>query len=724
MPRSDPEDRRKFGKILNTAKIAIINLGVVELKLGTLLLPRSESPRAVSRLAEFEWFHKIDSKDELVTPELDDLLLDAEKSFQSIDGVATRLGIPERVGIMEILFKGTSIKRRDYKLSEIEGMLADIKKRAPDAIGEAQRLVDELDETKRGLDEYNALMAALGATSNLGIDLGGLGTLRHFYADAFIVATSDADEVLRSLDHATTIRLELDSKENVLIFVICAATDAEKSQKVMRSYGAAPFRIPEGTSQVPSKAHMTARTKISELGARHKEISAQLKKIAKSKRVEIATLREAALIAKDVVSVLRKPAGTKNFAVLQGYIPAKMSDKFKKIFTPWTALVEDIEDKELAANAPTLIKNRRFSRTFDLITYSQGLPKRGEIDPTPMVAIAWPIFYGIMFADMGHGLLLLGFGLLFALKGQGNVSKWGMLIAISGASAAIAGVGTGEMFGFHLDHLAPFEDLLHEGGPLHSVSWLVGIISVAELTFEQVIDILKVSIFIGIIHIVAAMLLRIHKLWRDGEKIGLYLEAVPNLVLYGSIVVIIMCAIGAQYDVVNMYSRVHTEPVPWVTVFLGEWAEVWIITRISIVLAISSMATMMVGGILHAKRHPEHGGSAISVIIEVMLGKTIESLAHTLSYARIGIMLLVHAALLLTVNNSFHSLGGSEAPAALVLLVGGNIGIMLIEGLIVYIQSLRLHLYEYFTKWYGGGATEFRGLIPEAVYNRLQWSRR
>lgn len=699
-------------------------MGAVKLKLGTLLLPRSDSARAVSRLAEFKWFHKIDSKDELVTPELDDLLLTAQKSFQSIDEVATGIGVPERVGILEIMFKGTTIKRRDYKLDELEHMLDDIGTRSPALIDEPARLLQELADTRRSLEEYGALKAALGAASSLGIDLGGFGTTRHFYVDAFIVASSDAEEIIRSLGHATTIKLDLGSKESVMILIVCAATDSEKSLKVMRSYGASPFRIPEGFPQIPSRAHSLAESKIKELNQKCKTISAQLKKIAKTKRADIAALRETAMVAKDVLEVLRKPGGTKNFAVLQGYIPAKMSEKFAKIFSPWTAIIEDIKDEKLVAAAPTLIENRRFSRTFELITRNQGLPRHGEIDPTPMVALAWPIFYGIMFADTGHGLLLLGLGLLFALKGQANVARWGMLLAISGAAAAIAGVGTGEVFGFHIDHLAPFEDLLHEGGALHSISWLVGSISVAELTFDQVIGILKVSLFIGIIHIVAAMLLRMHKLFRSGEKIGLYMEAIPNLVLYGSIVVVMMCAIGAQYDVVNMYSRTHAEAVPWVTVFLGDWAQVWIVTRIAVVLAISSMVIMMIGGILHNKRHKEEGGSAIAVLIEVLLGKTIESLAHTLSYARIGIMLLVHAALLLTVNNSFHSLGGVESPSALVLLVGGNIGIMLIEGLIVYIQSLRLHLYEYFTKWYDGGATEFRSLIPEIVYNRLAWTRR
>ena len=67
----------------------------------------------------------------------------------------------------------------------------------------------------------------------------------------------------------------------------------------------------------------------------------------------------------------------------------------------------------------------------------------------------------------------------------------------------------------------------------------------------------------------------------------------------------------------------------------------------------------------------------VSVIMEVLLGKTIECLAHSISYARIGIMLLVHAALLLTVNQAFESLGGLSSPMAMVLIIGGQIGIMM-----------------------------------------------
>ena len=236
--------------------------------------------------------------------------------------------------------------------------------------------------------------------------------------------------------------------------------------------------------------------------------------------------------------------------------------------------------------------------------------------------------------------------------------------------------------------------------------------------------ILKVSLFLGIIHIVWAFILHIRKLAKDGHKTTMFTEAIPNVTLYGGIVVIMMCAIGSGYDVMNMYSKVHTEAVPWVTVFLGDWAQVWIITRIAGIIVIASIVIMMIGGLKHIKAHPEEGGSPANVFMEVLLGKSVECLAHTISYARLGIMLLVHAALLLTVNNSFVSLGGVESPGALALLIGGNIGIMMIEGLIVYIQSLRLHLYEFFTKWYDGGAQPFKQVVPEMFYNQFKWNRK
>ncbi len=699
-------------------------MGIADLKIGTVILPRTQSPKLISRLTEFEWYHKIDSDNDLVTPEIDDLLLKAQQTYQSIDEVLKGIGIPQTVGIMEILFKGTVIKKKDYEISEIEDMVEGITKEAPSIIDKPAKLLEEAVNTRTSIEEYSSFKDTLEVIKKMKIDLSGFGLMKYFYTNLFVINSADYPEISRSLENVTVYKYDLDNKQKSAILVISDNVDYEKVLKTLRSFNSNSFKIPEGFPQIPSEAYALAEAKIKELTTKQTSIKKELAIITKKIRRDILSIHEKALVAKDVLETLRKPGGTKNFAVIQGFIPKKMESKFTDSTKQWMSIVEDVTDPKLKQEIPTLFDNPKFVKTFEVITHSQGIPKSGEPDPTPMIALMWPIFYGLMFADMGHGLLLMALGLLFKFKGQGNLSRWGMLIAISGASAAIAGVGAGEAFGFHLDHMGPFEGLLEEGGALHSVSWIVGILSVAELTFEQVINILKVSLFIGIVHLVWAMVLRVIRGLKEGHKMVVLTESIPNIALYGGIVVIMMCAIGSQYDVMNMYSKVHTETVPWVTMFLGDWAQVWIITRIAVVIVIASMVIMMVGGVMHAKKHPADGADPASVIMEVLLGKTVEALAHTISYARLGIMLLVHAALLMTVNNAFTSLGGAESTTAIIMIIGGNLGIMMIEGLIVYIQSLRLHLYEFFTKWYVGGAQPFKQIRPELIYNQFIWKKK
>jgi len=492
-------------------------LAVSELLIGNVVLPRTDSPSAISRLTEFDWFHKIECENERVTPEIDDLLLRAQKMFQSVDEVVKGLGIPLRVGIMEILFKGTVIKKRKFELDEIENMIADLEKNSPNVITNAGKLLQENDETKRSLEEYTNLKETLQIVNKLNIDLGNFGLMRYFSANLFVINSGDYGEIARSLEGITIYKYDLESKDKSAILIISDQEDSDKVLKVMRALNTNPFTIPQGFPQVPSKAYSLAESKIKELKEKQKALSKELVIITKKIRADVLAFHETAMIAKDVLETLRKPGGTKRFAVIQGYIPKKMEKKFKQVTSEWMSVTEEIKDPEALANLPVHIQNPKWVRTYQVITDSQGIPKRGEYDPTWFIALMWPIFYGIMFADIGHGLLLMCLGLLFKFKGQGMLSRWGMLLAMSGAAGAIAGVFQGEAFGFHIDHFGPIEALLHEGGPLHSISWLVGAISVAELTFEQVIMILKVSIFLGVIHLGWAFILRIHSFWRKGN---------------------------------------------------------------------------------------------------------------------------------------------------------------------------------------------------------------
>jgi len=688
---------------------------VAELLVGSVILPRTESPKAISSLTKFEWFHKMEMENETVTPEIDDLLLRAQKSFQFVEDVVKGLNIPLRVGIIEILFKGTVIKRKNYEFEEIEGLVNDLEK-IPESITNAARALEEISKVNRSLEEYTSLKETLEITNKLKVDMSGFGAMNYFYTNLFVINSSDYGEIERSLEGISIFKYDLESKEKLAIIIIADINDSEKILKIMRTLNSNPFNIPKDLPQIPTEAYSLAVSKVKELTEKKKKLSKEIVSITKKIRGQILMMHENAYVAKEVLETLRKPGGTKNFAVIQGFIPKKMEKKFKEVTSQWTSITEEVTD-DAAENIPVYLDNPRWVRTFEVITDSQGIPKKGEFDPTWMIALMWPIFYGLMFADVGHGLLLMGLGLLFKFKGQGNLSRWGMLLAISGGAGALAGIFQGEIFGFHLEYFIGFEMLLQEGGPLHSISWLVGSISISALTFDQVIMILKISLFLGVIHLSWAFILRIWNHVRRKERDAVIFEAIPNLLMWLGVFGVMMAAIGSGYDVMNMYSKIHTEAVPWVSVLVGEWAVVWIVVRVSIVLILVCVVMMIIGGIKHNKKHPEDGGDMVSVMMEVLLGKTIECLAHSISYARIGIMLLVHAALLLTVNQAYENLGGLSSPMALVLIIGGQIGIMMIEGLIVYIQSLRLHLYEFFTKWYEGGSQPFKHLVPEMVYN-------
>jgi len=285
-------------------------LAVANLKLASVVLPRTESPEAISRLAEFEWFHKIDTKYDKLTPEVDDLLLEAQKLYQSIDEVVKKMELPPTVGIMEILFKGTMIKKRKYEMSEISSLISDIKDKAPGIIDGPAKILADMADAKRALEEYQTLKGALEALKRLNISIDGFGLMRYFYVNLFVVNTADADEIARSLEGAAIARYELGVKEKTAVLIISGAGDADRIVKIMRNFNSAPFGIPEGLPQVPSEAFAVSEAKIKELSEKRASLEKELASVKKRSRADIMSLHESAMMANaddchDVADILR-----------------------------------------------------------------------------------------------------------------------------------------------------------------------------------------------------------------------------------------------------------------------------------------------------------------------------------------------------------------------------------------------------------------------------------
>jgi V/A-type H+-transporting ATPase subunit I len=518
-------------------------MGVAKLRKASLLLPRIETQEAVSKLAELEWFHPIQTPSEHLNPFYDDLLLKAQKLFQDIDEVIRALGIPLETGVMATMFKGAPKGKVDYVIDDIQDFVADLEDKSKDLLDGPKKILAEQTKTAKQLEEYGNVEAALKMAANLNIDLSSFSRLKMFYSDIFIIPNKDEAEIRKSIGDLPLYVTKLNEEKSSIV-AVGSREDSERVVKIMRSFGVHPLQIPANMPQNPSGAYAEANAKVKELEKKSAEIAKNTEKLKQSILSKILSLHEAAKVAKDVLETTRKPGGTRNFALIQGYIPDKMEDKFKKLTGDYVSIIEDtglpyqkVEGPE--QTLPTLLTNKSYTRTFEVITETQGLPRQGEVDPTPIIAFVWPLFYGLMFGDLGHGLLLFGLGFLLRHRGNGSIRTWGTLIAVSGAGASLAGLGTGEFFGFHIDELAVLGAIF---APLHGI---IGVLNVSELTFDVVIKILKVSVAIGIVHLLMAYFLKLFKNIKDKNKLMIYTHDIPAIIQFGAVVALILAAIGS-----------------------------------------------------------------------------------------------------------------------------------------------------------------------------------
>ena len=704
-------------------------MGLAKLAKVTLILPRVESAQAISRLAEFQWFHPVPTSSEHSEPNLDNLLLRSQKLYQNVDEIVRSLGIQVGIGIIDTMIKGAKKEKKEFKVTELESLIAKLEAESKILVEESRAILNEQALLKRQLEEFNTLKDALRVVSGLQVNLNRIGEGRRFYSAMYIINIKDFPEIQRSLPGISLITIPLNDFQSSL-FTVGAKDEAERINKVIRSFDANPFIIPPNLPQNPKSAYEYVVAKMSELTKKKKEIDSQITNITTDITPKILSIHEGAKVSRDVLETLRKPGGLKKFAIIQGYIPNIMAKKFRRVTNKWVTIVEDVPEsaslhyevhngkkQDDSQPKPSLFVNGRYFRSFEPITLTQGLPKPSELDPTPMIAFIFPILYGLMFGDLGQGAIIAGVGALFRLRGVGNLRQWGTLLLASGISAMIVGLMVGEIFGFHLQQLP--------GGEVLKSTGFIGILNATEFTQENVLTILTISINIGILHLISAFSLSIYKGIMDGKRFEVVTQRVPVLIMYMSIISIMLAAVGANYQVLEMFSSQN--PAPFFSNIAGDWVTVEITAKIAFPILLGSMVIQIIAIPLGAKLgkihvHGSIGEELFMTVIEVMLIRLVELFANTISYTRIGIMLLVHVALMSTTNGGVEFfMSEGNLGVAIGLLFLGNIGVMMMEGLLVYIQALRLHLYEWFTKFYEGSGISFRKIVPEMLYTSIIW---
>ncbi|MHA1620096.1 MAG: V-type ATP synthase subunit I [Promethearchaeota archaeon] len=347
----------------------------------------------------------------------------------------------------------------------------------------------------------------------------------------------------------------------------------------------------------------------------------------------------------------------------------------------------DYDDEILAQEeiqVPSLIEPAKIFKPFRLLVSLYGTPNYREMDPTPIVALTYPILFGLMFGDVGHGLVLILAGMLLIIKNRhkkdSGAYDGGFLLVWLGVAAAFVGVLYGEYFGYPI-----FPALFTH--PLHDVG-----------------TILKFAILIGVIHITVGWAISAVNHIQNGKK---YLALVDSFMK-------IAILLGGTYMVFvhRFVFELWLAPDP----LLGFPA-----INLVIFPTLGLMFGKPIGRILGISYLKKHSMGELVGEQAVEVGETFLSiLSNVASYSRILALTMAHLGLMLIITDL---IGSAEMHWIFtsIFLVLGNIFVIVLEAFLAAIHALRLTFYEFFNKFYAADGVVYSSPTIAADYSELEF---
>ncbi len=359
--------------------------------------------------------------------------------------------------------------------------------------------------------------------------------------------------------------------------------------------------------------------------------------------------------------------------------------------------VEDLRDQ-----TPRIMKNFFLVRPFEAITKMYGTPTYSEIDPTPIIAFTFPILFGIMFGDIGHGLTLIICGLIGALvfrKRKKQMSNFSWIIFFCGWAAFFIGFLYGEFFG--KQEIEIFGIVLLNLEPIKIP--FTNIILYNPL--NNILSVFYFSILIGIFHIILGWIIQFLNYWKQHRKYLAFTDSLMKIFfLIGGTVLIFTYGFDIYVWLAFPYPILFVL-IPGLLLILSK--------PLGKVFKLSYLREESFGGLLG-----EGSIETFDTLLSVM--------SNVLSYIRLLALALAHVALLYAINEMGNLIQGEGIGFEILNIVGlifGNIIVILIEGLLVFINTMRLHFYEFFFKFFQGSGIEYFPFYLDADYSVMIFSR-
>ncbi len=398
----------------------------------------------------------------------------------------------------------------------------------------------------------------------------------------------------------------------------------------------------------------------------------------------------------------RKLTATKNCAVLSGWIPSSAEKRIADTLSAFECAVEVAEPDE-GEEPPVLLRNNSFASNFEWVIGMYSYPKYGTFDPTWIMSIFYFVIFGLMFADVGYGLLLvLGcFGGIRLLNPKESMKRMLSMFGWCGVSCMIMGVLFGGWFG-NLPTAIMNSFVYHADGVAEATAW--GRFFSQGLIFNPIdssTSFLVLSLGVGEVHLIAGMAINMIETWKKGNRLEAICSTVPYWVLF----------LGIDLMVPALYvNMLATDPS---AVSAGTQALFAQLSEIGKITMFAGFGTIFLFKGLGQK-------SFMGWLVKGLGGlySLISYASDLLSYSRILALGLV-AGVIAQVINMLTNMGAGSAVGfvfMLIVMILGHVLNLAINLLGTFVHAARLQYIEFFGKFYEDGGDPFDPALPAENY--------
>lgn len=531
--------------------------------------------------------------------------------------------------------------------------------------------LNQLDSEKAQLE--NAHKVALNLT-NFDVDLGDLSESKFMSVIVGKISNTSFEKFKENIkeltDEIEIFETEASEKEFKILIVITSKQYGDEVTSRLRKLEFERFEFP-GVTGTPSEITRNAESRIEEIEKEKKAVLNDLAEISAEWKPQLLILKEQLEIEKQRSEIFSSFGQTQNTVMLEGWVTEKKLDTSLEIIANSTeghSIVDVSEPDVEKDDIPVHLDNPKFAKPYESFVHMYSTPTYREFDPTILMALVFPFFFGFCLTDAGYGIIdaLLG---LVLYKGLGKTNKFmgsfGLILIACGVWAFILGMITNGFIGDF------FPRWILGGAPIPTTIALVDAFKHPEI-------ILIIALIVGAIHLNMGLVIGAYNNFNRGEKKE---------------------ALGAQI--------------------------VWIILEVGIVLA--AVGYLLGGSMMMAIPGAIVAVAAVGLMVYINGAFGIMDLTgflgNLLSYARLLALCLSTGGIAMTVN-ILAGLVGDMIPfigiiAAAIVFFGGHLANLAFQSLGAFINALRLHYVEYFAQFYIGGSQKFRAFRAKRKYTDL-----